>query len=171
LTRAALAQLHAGGHTAIGDAILSALRVLTSLPKQSGKRPPSAIVLISDGTSTNGSDPLAAARQAAAQHIPIYTVAVGTSKTSITIRRGSQNVTVPLPPISPGQLAQIAQLSGGRAYTAQDAWKLSTVYAHLAAELGHKHVKHEITASIAGGGLVLLLLGSALSLRWFGRLV
>jgi Ca-activated chloride channel family protein len=171
LTRAALEQLRAGGHTAIGDAIAAAVHVLTSLPHQGGKRPPGAIVLLSDGTSTNGSDPLTAARQAAAQHIPIYTVAVGTQKTSITIRRGGRHVTVPLPPVSPEQLAQIAQLSGGRAYTAADAGKLSAVYAHLAAELGHKQVKHEITASIAGGGLVLLLLGSALSLRWFGRLV
>jgi hypothetical protein len=48
---------------------------------------------------------------------------------------------------------------------------VSAAYAHLAARLGHKHVKQEITASFAGGGLVLLLVGSALSLRWFGRLV
>jgi Ca-activated chloride channel homolog len=45
------------------------------------------------------------------------------------------------------------------------------VYAHLAAQLGHKHVKREISASFAGGGLVLLLVGSLMSLRWFGRLV
>ena len=38
------------------------------------------------------------------------------------------------------------------------------------AELGHKKVKQEITASFAGGGLILLLLGSAASLTWFGRL-
>jgi Ca-activated chloride channel family protein len=44
------------------------------------------------------------------------------------------------------------------------------VYAHLAAELGHKNVKREITASFAGGGLALLLFGSVLSLAWFGRL-
>ena len=48
---------------------------------------------------------------------------------------------------------------------------MSAAYAHLAARLGHKQVKQEITASFAGGALVLLLLGGALSLRWFGRLV
>ena len=58
-----------------------------------------------------------------------------------------------------------------KAFTAADPSRLNAVYARLAAQLGHKHVKQEITASFAGGGLVLLLLGSVMSLRWFGRLV
>jgi Ca-activated chloride channel family protein len=62
-------------------------------------------------------------------------------------------------------------LSHGRLFTAGDAGQLSTVYSHLAAQLGHKQVKQEITAGFAGAGLVLLLIGSALSLLWFGRLV
>jgi hypothetical protein len=45
------------------------------------------------------------------------------------------------------------------------------VYSHLATQLGHKKVKHELTAGFAGGGLALLLVGSGLSLLWFGRLV
>jgi Ca-activated chloride channel homolog len=170
LVQAALARLRSSGGTAMGDAILSAVRELKSLPPVGGKRPPGAIVLISDGASNVGSDPLAAARQAAAAHIPIYTVALGTPNGKVTIRRGSSSVTVYVPP-SPQELAQVASLSGGRTFTAADTAGLSAVYAHLAAQLGHKHVKHEITASFAGGGLVLLLLGSVLSLRWFGRLV
>jgi Ca-activated chloride channel homolog len=169
LTAGALQQLHADGHTAVGDAILAALRTLRSIPDHGGKRPPGAIVLISDGYSTNGSDPIAAARQAATDHIPIYTVAVGTDHGTIPIPRGSKTVNV-LVPIAPQQLAQIASVSGGHAFTAADAGDLRQVYEHLAAQLGRKHVKHEITASFAGGGLVLLLVGSALSLSWFGRL-
>jgi len=170
LARSALGHLHAGGHTAIGDAINRATGVLTSLRTPSGKRPPGAIVLLSDGTSTTGADPLAAARQAASQHIPIYTVALGTQRGTISVRHGAKTVTVPVP-LSAQELGQIASLSGGREFTVADAGGLSTVYAHLAAQLGHKQVKREISASFAGGGLVLLLLGSALSLRWFGRLV
>jgi Ca-activated chloride channel family protein len=170
LTRDALAQLRARGHTAVGDAIETSLQVLGDLRSQNGKRPPSAIVLISDGFSTTGVDPIAAARQAAGQHIPIYTVAVGTSRGTISVPHGARTVSVPVP-IAPQQLAQIAQSSGGRAFTAANAAGLSAVYDHLAAQLGHKHVKHEITASFAGVGMVLLLLGSAMSLRWFGRLI
>jgi Ca-activated chloride channel homolog len=170
LTQSAITQLRpGGGGTAIGDSILTALRMLASLPSQGGKRPPSAIVLLSDGTSNVGSSPLAAARQAAALHIPVYTIALGTPNGTIPIKRGSRTVITPVP-VSSQELAQIAADSGGHAYIAADSAKLSAVYAHLATQLGHKYVKHEITASFAGGGLVLLLFGSVLSLRWFGRL-
>lgn len=164
--REALVGLHANGHTAVGDAIDAAVRELRRLRAINGKRPPSAIVVLSDGTSTNGADPLAAARAAGADGIPVYTVAVGTRHGTITV--GRRVVPVPL---SAGELAQIASLSKGRAFTAGDSAGLSTVYAHLATKLGHKQVKHEMTASIAGVGLVLLVVGSTLSLAWFGRLV
>jgi Ca-activated chloride channel homolog len=170
LVRGALRPPRLSGGTAIGDAISVALRVLTGLRSSGGKRPPGAIVLVSDGASNVGSNPLAAARRAAAAHIPIYTVAVGTPLGTITTRRRTGVVAVPVP-VSSGQLAQLAQASGGRSFTAGDAGGLSAVYAHLAAELGHKRIRQEISASFAGGGLVLLLLGSVLSLRWFGRLV
>jgi Ca-activated chloride channel family protein len=166
----ALSQLHAGGHTAVGDAITLGMQVLAKQPSQNGRRPPSAIVLISDGNSTNGSDPLAVARSARSQHIPVYTVAVGTQHGTIAVKHGSRTVNTPVPEEA-RQLAQIAQLSGGQAFTAADAGGLNAVYQHLAAQLGHKQVKKEITAGFAGGGLVLLLFGSIMSLRWFGRLV
>jgi Ca-activated chloride channel family protein len=170
LTREAIAQLKpGGGGTAIGDAITTALRVLESLPPVNGKRPPGAIILLSDGGANAGGSPLAAARQAAARHVPIYTVALGTDHGAIPIKHGSQTVSTPVP-VSPQELEQIASASGGRAYAAADAAKVSSVYAHLATELGHKRVKREVTAGFAGGGLALLLLGSAMTLGWFGRL-
>jgi Ca-activated chloride channel family protein len=171
LTEAAIAQLRpGGGGTAIGDAITTALHALTTLPEKAGKRPPGAIVLLSDGASNVGTDPLAAARQAKADHIAIDTIAIGTAHGAIPIRRHAQTVSTPVP-VSPQELGQIASASGGRAYTAADSAKASAVYAHLATQLGHKKVKRELTAGFAGGGLVLLLVGSGLSLLWFGRLV
>jgi Ca-activated chloride channel homolog len=169
-TRAAVEQLRAGGGgTATGDAILTALRLLTGLPKQNGKRPPGAIVLLSDGGANAGYSPAASARQARQDHIPIYTIALGTSRGTVPTKQGNATINAPVP-VSDLQLARIAQLSGGRTYTVAEATSASAVYAHLATELGHKHVKREITASFAGGGLALLLLGSVLSLAWFGRL-
>ncbi len=170
LVSSAVRQLRVGGGgTATGDAVLTALHVLTSLPKQGGKRPPGAIVLLSDGGANAGTSPAASARQAKADHIPIYTIALGTPHGTIPVAQGASTVTAPVP-VSDQQLSEIAQLSGGRAYTAADAAGASAVYAHLATVLGHKHVRREITASFAGGGLALLLLGSVLSLAWFGRL-
>jgi Ca-activated chloride channel family protein len=171
LTRAAIAQLRpGGGGTAIGNTITTALHVLTTLGPKGGRRPGSAIVLLSDGASNVGPGPLAAARQAKADHIPIYTIALGTSHGTIAIKHGSQTVATPVP-VSSQELAQIASTSAGRAYSAADSADASAVYAHLATQLGHKPVKRELTAGFAGGGLVLLLVGSTLSLLWFGRLI
>lgn len=159
-----------GGGTAIGEAISTALHTLTTLPRKEGKRPPGAIVLLSDGTSNVGPGPLAAARQARADHIPVYTISLGTPKGTIPIKRNGQTVTTPVP-VSSQELAQIAQASGGQAFTAANSAKASAIYQRLAVQLGHKKVKREITADVAGGGLVLLLVGGALTLMWFGRIV
>lgn len=157
-----------GGGTAIGDTIETALSLLKTL-RENGRRPPGAIVLLSDGGSNVGVDSATAAQQARAQHVPIYTIALGTAHGIIPITRHGQTVTAPVP-VSPTELATVARLSGGRTFSAADSAKASAVYAHLAALLGHKNVKREMTASVAGGGLVLLLIGSGLSLAWFARL-
>jgi Ca-activated chloride channel family protein len=170
LTDAALGQLRTSGGTALGDAIATATKALSGLRSQNGKRLPAAIVLLSDGASNVGQNSLAAARQAKAQHIPVYTIALGTSSGTIPTTKNGQTTTVPVPP-SPQDLAAIASASGGRAFTAADTSGLKSVYENLAAQLGHKQAKHEITASFAGGGLVLLLLGGVASLIWFGRLI
>jgi Ca-activated chloride channel homolog len=170
LVTSALAQLRVTGGTAIGDALRTALHTLATVPREGGKKPPGAILLISDGASDVGSDPITAAQQAAAAHIPIYTVELGTANGTVKEKRGNRTITVPVPP-DPAQLAEIARVSHGEAFTATDAKGLDTIYKRLGAELGHKKVKHEITSTFAGGGLALLLLGAAASLVWFGRLV
>jgi len=170
LTKAALTQVpRTSGGTAVGEAIQTAMREIASVPRVGGKRPPGAIVLISDGASNVGIGPLTAARESRAQHIPIYTISVGTPNGTIPGKQGSQTVTGPVP-VSREQLARIASISGGRTFTASDAAGVSAAYTHLAARLGHKRVKQEISVGFAGGGLALLLVGGALSLLWFGRL-
>jgi Ca-activated chloride channel family protein len=170
---AALDQLTARGGTGTGEAIEAATKILRTQPGVNGKRPPSAVVLISDGSSTGKVDPVAAAQAARKLRIPIYTVALGTAQGTITVPRpGDQGGTEtrPVPP-DPQSLAEVARASGGKAFTAADAGKLTDVYKNLGSLLGTKPAKREITAGFAGGGLALLLLGAAMSLRWFGRLI
>jgi Ca-activated chloride channel family protein len=170
LTRAALAQpIRTSGGTAVGVAITAAINELRGVQKVAGKLPPGAIVLISDGASNVGVSPLAIARQAASLHIPIYTISVGTANGTIPITRGRQT-TIAAVPVERDQLAEIARLSGGRSFRAANAAGVSAAYKNLEAKLGRHVVKQEITAGFAGAGLVLLLLGSLMSLRWFGRL-
>jgi Ca-activated chloride channel family protein len=170
---AALSQLSPRGGTGTGEAIQTATRILNRAPGVGGKRPPGAIVLISDGAATGKIDPVAAAQAARRAHIPIYTVALGTAQGTITVPRpGGQggNETRRVPP-DPQGMAEVAKASGGKSYTASDAGKLKDVYQRLGSLLGTRNEQREITAGFAGGGLALLLLGAALSLRWFGRLI
>lgn len=169
---AALSRLTASGGTATGEAIRSAVTSLRRAPTVGGKRPPSAIVLLSDGASTRGVDPVQAAREAGRLKIPITTVTLGTAEGTITVPRpdGNGSETKRVPP-DEASLRRIAQVSGGRAYTATTAAGLSSVYEKLGSQLGHKREPREITAGFAGAAAVLLLAGAALSLRWFGRLI
>jgi Ca-activated chloride channel homolog len=169
----ALNRLTPSGGTATGDAITSALRVLRQPSGINKKPPPSAIVLLSDGASTKGKNPIAAAQEAKRAKIPVYTVALGTQGGTITVPRpGGQggNETRRVPP-DPASLAQIARASGGQSFTAANAGDLKRVYQRLGSQLGTEKRKRQLTSSFAGGALVLLLVGAGMSLAWFGRLV
>jgi Ca-activated chloride channel homolog len=171
----ALGRLRSSGGTATGEAIQTAVRVLAQAPAQNGKKPPSAIVLLSDGASTKGVDPLAAATASGRIKIPVYTVTLGTQGGTITVPRSPANpsagtITKPVPP-DVESLQAIARASGGKAYTAATAKDLSDVYERLGSQLGTKKEPRQITAGFAGAGLALLALGAAMSLRWFGRLI
>jgi Ca-activated chloride channel family protein len=164
-----LASLIPQGGTATGEGIRTALRALQ--PPKHHRRPPSAIVLLSDGKATSGSDPVEAARVAARAKTPIYTVALGTPGGVITFNQGFTGPqTIAVPP-DPGTLRRMAETSKGRFFDAGDASGLSQVYARLGSQLGTRQERREVTAAFAGGALLLLLAGAAMSLRWFGRLL
>jgi Ca-activated chloride channel homolog len=155
----------AGGATATGDALELALQLL-----HGGLRnhPPSAIVLLSDGAANSGVDPMLVARQAAKDRIPIYTVALGTPGGTLP----GPAPFVPPTPVAPDPqlMQQIAQASGGRAFDAQTAGQLSSIYRRLGSQLGSVVRKHEVTAEFAVAGLVLLLGAAFAATRWSARL-
>jgi Ca-activated chloride channel family protein len=167
----AINRMRSSGATAAGDAIATATRLLSATPSAGVKRPPAAIVLLSDGATTRGQDPVAAAQAAKKAHIPVYTVTLGTPQGTITVRRRGGGTTTQRVPPDPTSLAQIARASGGKAFTAETAGGLKQVYEQLGSQLGHRNVKRQLTSTVAGGGIVLLLAGAAMSLAWFGRLV
>jgi Ca-activated chloride channel homolog len=159
----------ADGATATGDALQVALDTLEREPRGAdGRRPPSAIVLLSDGTTTTGRDPVAVAEAARALRVPVYTVALGTRDATVP-NPGYGPPLLSVPP-DPETLRRIAEASGGRAYSAQDDQQLSTIYKTLGSQLGTRDVKREVTAAFAAGGLLLLLAAAAASTRWAGRL-
>jgi Ca-activated chloride channel family protein len=169
----ALNRLSPSGGTATGEAITAAVRVLRQPTGINKKPPPSAIVLLSDGASTKGKNPIAAAQEAKRAKIPVYTVALGTPAGTITVPRpgGAGGTETRRVPPDPDSLAQIARASGGQTFTADNASDLKRVYQKLGSQLGTEKRKRQLTSSFAGGALVLLLAGAGMSLAWFGRLV
>jgi Ca-activated chloride channel homolog len=169
--KSALQRMKSSGGTATGDAVRAAVRILSSAKGVDGKAPPSAIVLLSDGKSTKGVQPLTAAQEAGRRHIPIYTVALGTASGTITVPRpGGGTETRQVPP-DPETLRQMASASGGQAYQAADAQRLSQVYERLGSQLGRKNEPRQISSMFAAAALAFVLAGAALTLRWFGRLI
>jgi Ca-activated chloride channel family protein len=168
--RRALSGWRPHGGTAIGTAIEAALATLSHYGGGSASHPSAAIVLLSDGGSDTGVAPLTAARAAAARHVPVDTVALGTPGGRIKVTVDGRTITVAVPP-QPALLASIAKTAGGETFAVQDAGRLDAVYRGLAAKLTRRRVTRTLEAGFAGAALALLAIGTALSLRWFGRLI
>ncbi|MBA3299633.1 MAG: VWA domain-containing protein [Thermoleophilaceae bacterium] len=167
---AAIESFEPSGSTAIGDAILLSAAAIVR-PAAGRRRPPAAIVLLSDGKSARGSDPITAARAARRLRIPIYTVTLGTEAGVITVPRPGGGTQVERVPPAPESLARVARESGGEAFTADTASGLKNVYRKLGSQLAHRDEQRQVTSAFAGGGLLLLLAGVGMSLRWFGRMI
>jgi Ca-activated chloride channel family protein len=160
--RAAIERLQADGGTATGDALDSALRALGTRNDDS---PPAAVVLLSDGATQSGRDPADVAREAAGAGVPVYTVALGTADGVVE----SNGRMLRVPP-DPEALQEVAQLSGGATFAAEDSDALDEVYERLGSQIGTREEKREISAGFAAAGLVLLGASLAATLRWRGRL-
>jgi len=162
--------LRASGGTAAGDAVATAVRSLERVRKRTGRRrAPGAILLLSDGFTTSGQDPVVAARAAQRKGFRVYAVALGTNAGEIEVERGGQVETRRVPP-DRATLREMAEAGGGRYFATADRAELASVYEELGDELGTREEKREITAGFAAGALFLLGAGGLMSLRWFGRL-
>ena len=67
-------------------------------------------------------------------------------------------------------LEQITGLTGGEYYNAASNEDLLEIYDNITPELVIKPENMEVTALFAGASILILLIGGALMLLWFGRL-
>jgi Ca-activated chloride channel family protein len=165
----AIDQLKYSGRTAMGDGLqlaIDAIRTPVTGSNGQPQRLPGAIVLLSDGASTEGRDPRGVAQAAKKLKIPVYSVALGTQTGVLTHKDGS---TTRVPPDT-ATLQSISRTTGGRFFTAPTARDLEAVYANLGRGLATKKEKQEVTAAFAGGALALLLGGLITALLRTGRL-
>ncbi|MDQ8045672.1 MAG: VWA domain-containing protein [Solirubrobacteraceae bacterium] len=168
-TRSALDGLVPAGSTATGDALARALQVLRP-EGQTGTPAPAAIILLSDGKSVRGQDPLPVAQQAGKDGVKIYTVALGTANGTLQTKRKDGTIRTQQVPPDTQTMAAIAKASGGETFQSANVASLSAVYEKLGKQVATKREKQEITTWFAGGALALLVLGAGTSLALVGRL-
>lgn len=156
----------AGGGTATGDALRDALGAIQEQAGEQGT-PPAAVLLLSDGMTSQGVDPLTVAEEARELGIPVSTVALGTPEGVVQLAPGTQPR--PVPP-DPETLRRIAEISGGEAFEIDDAGELSSVYEKVGRQLGTTPERREITGGVGGVGALLLVGAVALGLRRRGVL-
>lgn len=137
----------------------------TPTPVAQGVVTSAVIVLLTDGENTSPPDPLDAARVAAESGVRIHTVGIG-SPAGTTLNVNGFTVHTQL---DEATLRQIAQLTGGDYFNADDEEKLRDIYDSLEPELVIKPERMEVTSLFAGAGILIFLTGAVLSLLWNGR--
>jgi Ca-activated chloride channel homolog len=172
--KATIDALQVKGATAMGDALkLAVSSARIPMPDGLGgeRRLPAAIVLLGDGASTRGSDPIDIVQDTKKYKIPVYTVALGTQNGTLTHTDPNTGaVTTERVPPDLLTLQDIARDTGGQFFATADARRLAAVYANLGTRLAHTKEKRQVTSAFAGGALVLLLAGAGFGLARTGRL-
>ena len=127
-----------------------------------------AIVLLSDGESNTGPEPLKAAQLAAEHGVRIYTVGIG-SPEGIPLSYAGWSVRVRQ---DEETLRKIAETTLGEYYAASTAKDLRSIYEHLSARMVMERASTvEITAFLVVAGALLLAMSAFLSTLWFNRVV
>lgn len=168
VAREALNSLDPDGGTATGDALSTALDALKAEgdpSAQNDERPPGAILLLSDGATSAGEDPLMVADEAKKAGIPVYTVSLGTPDGQVDI--GGQILSVPP---DPETMRAIAERSGGEAFSVDDAGELKKIYERVGARVATESQQREMTAAFGGAAFIALALALGLGLRWRSRI-
>jgi Ca-activated chloride channel family protein len=155
----ALEHLYFIRRTAIGDGLMEAVAALPGRvkpglegvlpPAPPGSRPPGVVILLSDGRSNSGMDPLGAADLAKRQDVVVYTVGVGQTTPGAAWTLGGT--------LDEETLQTIARDTGGQYYHASSAQALHGVYRRLARIVGWERRPEEVTGIVGAMGAAALI--------------
>ncbi len=137
-------------------------------PVPAGSNRSAAIVLLSDGESNHGPDPLEAAKLAADHGVRIYTVGIG-SKEGFTLGFSGWSMRVRL---DEDVLRKIASTTHGEYFSATSMQELKSVYEHLSARMVVERSRTlEVSSLFVAVGALLLGAAGMCSLAWFNRVL
>jgi Ca-activated chloride channel family protein len=187
LVEDAIEALEAEGGTAIGEAVFaSAEEVVRQAaassassdggtgapydaegePEETAEPIPARLVLLSDGYNTVGRSPADSVPAALDAQMPISTIAYGTPDGVIGNGLVTQSA-----PADDDSLRMLAEETGGHFYSAESGAELDQVYEDIGSAIGWRTETTLVTTPLVLIGLALAITATALSLRWFSRLV
>jgi Ca-activated chloride channel family protein len=126
-----------------------------------------AVILLSDGENTVDPDPIDVAELASTAGVKVYPIGLGSPEGTVLEIDGFQVATALDEPL----LREIASMTDARYFSAADENALANVYDSIDLALTFKAKQMEVTAFLAAAAAVLVLVGTGLSLAWFGRAV
>ena len=112
-------------------------------------------------------NPVALAPVAAQAGVRIFPIGLGSPNGAVVDIGGFQVATA----LDAELLRGVAARSGGTYFSASDADALQRVYDTIDLKLTVSGRKTEVTAIVAGIGLLFFLVAAALSMRWYGRVI
>lgn len=135
-------------------------------PVAPGSYENAVIILLTDGATTAGPDPIAAGQVAADWGVRVFTVGFGSADGAVVDFGGrSMRAALDAP-----TLKEIARETDGQYFQAQSADELTNVYNSLSTKLVGEKKMTEIAFIFAGVAAVFAVAAGMLSLLWFGKL-
>jgi Ca-activated chloride channel family protein len=136
-------------------------------PVAPGSYSSAVIILLTDGQTTTGPDPLESAKMAAERGVRIFTVGVGTVNGEILGEEGwSMRVR-----LDEDVLKDIAKTTNAQYFYAGTATDLTKIYKSLNSRLVMEKKSTEITALFAAAAALFAMLSAGLSMLWFNRIL
>jgi Ca-activated chloride channel family protein len=154
------------GFTARG-APLGGVRKKPPVQVEPGSNKSAVIILLTDGSTNAGPDPIEAARTAANRGVRVFTVGFGTANGDI-VGFGGRRMRADLDEDS---LKRIADITHAQYHRASSAEELQGVYNLLSKTVVVETKETEITSYFTALAALLAMTSALLSLLWFNRVV
>ena len=157
---------YGGGGMALGSAPAGGPKK-QHVPVEPGSYKNAVVILLTDGQTNAGFDPIEAARKASEYGVKVYTVGFGTTRGNI-VGFGGFSMRAQLDEDS---LKKISDMTRGRYFHAASAEDLKAVYNVLSKQVITETREMEISSFFAAGAAILMLASAGLSLAWFSRVL
>ncbi len=155
-----------GGGRALGDRRAGPPKK-EHVPVEPGSYKNAVVILLTDGATNAGYNPVEAARIASNYGVKVYTVAFGTTRGAI-VGFGGYSMRAQ---IDEDSLKKIADMTRARYFHASSAEDLKAVYGVLSKQLIMETKEMEITSLFSAIAALLMLTAAGLSVAWFGRVL